>query len=214
MESRAFQSKKRYLISFIIGTVIFFLVFGLSYSFSYLEFQRVSNLQGTLAYDIFTHKLDYSLFDKGVCSEESFDKVSRDLNFQGRIIDDLEKSLGKNNKNVLFRKKFYTLIELEHFEFVNLLNRICELDIQTILFFYSNENKDLQYSEDVGRLLTTVFRRNENLMIYSFDINLDSELIMELKNKYDVSEAQTLIINGEIMIVKPKNVNDIEAYLS
>ena len=91
MEKREFQSKKRYVISFLVGTFIFLFVFILSYSLSYLEFQRVSSLQYDLAYDIFSHKLDYLLFDLGICREESLDQVSRDLNFQGRIIDDLEK---------------------------------------------------------------------------------------------------------------------------
>lgn len=214
MERRPFSSKRRYVISFIIGTFIFLMVFGLSYSISYLEFQRVSNLQGVLAYDIFTHKLDYSLFDKGVCDDESFEKVSRDLNFQGRIIDDLEKSLGKDNKDVLFRKKFYTLIELEHFEFVKLLNQRCEFNIQTILFFYSNENRNLENSEDVGRMLTTVFKRSGNIMIYSFDVNLDSELINELKKKYNIEEPQTLIINDKFTVLSPKNIDEIERHLS
>ncbi len=209
-----FRSKSRYLISFLIGTFVFLMVFGISYSLSYLEFQRISSLQGNLAYDIFSHRLDYSLFDKPICNEESFDKVSKDLNFQGRIIDDLENKLGKNDKNVLFRKKFYTLIELEHFDFVNLLNEKCGFDIQTILFFYSNKNKDGESSEELGKLLSTVYRRNENLMIYSFDINLDSEIIGELKNKFGIDEPLTLIINGEDLVVNPENINDIESHLN
>lgn len=213
MEKRPFSSKKRYVISFIIGTFLFLLVFGLSYSFSYLEFQRVSSLQGMLAYDIFTHKLDYSLFDEGVCGDESFEKVSQDLNFQGRIIDDLEKNLGKGDKDVLFRKKFYTLIELEHFEFIKFLNQKCEFSVQTILFFYSNENKDAEDSEELGRLLGTISQRNQNLMIYSFDVNLDSKLIKNLKTKYRIEKPNILIINDNITVVDPQNLNDIEKYL-
>ncbi len=214
MERRIFQSRKRYLLAFLIGTFVFLLVFWLSYSVSYLEFQRVSGLQGVLAYDIFSHKLDYSLFDKGVCEDESFEKVSRDLNFQGRIIDDLEKKLGKGDEDVLFRKKFYVLIELEHFEFVKLLNQKCEFSIQTILFFYSNENKDAEDSEKLGRLLSTVSQRNLNLMIYSFDINLDSDLVNKLEEKYGVVHPQTLVINDKFIVLNPKNISEIERHLS
>jgi len=213
MKERKIQSKKRYLLAFLIGTAIFILIFSLSYAISYLEFRRISNLQEDLAYDIFEDKLDYSLFDEGICANESFDRVSRDLGFQGRIIDDLERKLGKNNENVLFRKKFYTLIELEHFEFVKLLNERCNLEIQTILFFYSNSGPNLELSEEVGKLLDVVHNRNENLMIYSFDIDLGSYLTEKLKEKYMIDKSPTLIINEEVKVENPQNISDIEKHL-
>lgn len=213
MRNRGFLSQKRYIISFLIGTAIFILVFAITYSISYLEFGRVSNLQADLTYDIFEDKLDYSLFDEGVCTNESFDKVSRDLGFQGRIIDDLERKMGKDNENVLFRKKFYTLIELEHFEFVKLLNERCDRGVQTILFFYSNSDPNLETSEETGRLLGVVGSRNEDLMIYSFDIDLESDLIEKLKTKYDIERSSTLIINEEVKVENPKNILDIEKHL-
>ena len=176
---------------------------------SFTEFQI---LQTGLAYDIFAHKLDYSLFDKE-CENESFEQVSRDLYFQGGIISDLEKRLGKNNKDILFRKKFYTLIELEHFEFVNTLNDKCDSDIRTILFFYSNEDEDIENAEKLGRLLSVVNGRNQKLHIYSFDVNLESELITDLKNHYGIESPQTIVINQKNILVNPENIDEIERYL-
>jgi len=215
MKNRGFQSKKRYIVSFIIGTFVFLLVFVLAYSFSYLEFRRVSSLQIETTYDIFEEKLDYTLFNEAICIDSSFDKVSKSLGFQGRIIDDLERKLGKQNEDVLFRKKFYTLIELEHFDFVNTLNERCNGYVQTILFFYSNEDTNLDTSEKVGRLLSVVHSRTERtLMIYSFDINLDSDLIRKLKVKYDIEGSPTLIINDKVKVEDPQNIIDIEKHLS
>ena len=215
MEERKIQSKRRYLWALIIGTAIFILVFGISYSISYLEFQRVSNLQSRVAYSIFEDKLDYSLFNLGRCSDESFKKISNDLSFQGRIIDDLERKLGKQNRLVLERKKFYTLVELEHLEFVNMLNEQCNNGINTILFFYSNDNKDLTKSEDTGKILDVLYgRHRKDLIIYSFDVNLDSDLIEKLKEKYNVKSSSTLIVNGKAPLYKPKNINEIEELLN
>ena len=214
MKGRRFESKKRYMISFLIGTAIFVLVFAITYSISYFEFGRVSNLQSDLAYDIFEDKLDYTLFEEQVCVAESLDRISRDLGFQGRIIDDLERKLGKQNEGVLSRKKFYTLIELEHFEFVKLLNERCNGNVQTIFFFYSNNDSELDRSGEVGRLLTVVHRRIEGtLIIYSFDIDLDSNLIRKLKTKYDIEGSPTLIINDEVKVKNPQNILDIEEHL-
>lgn len=214
MKERGFQSGKRYIVSFLIGTAVFILVFALTYSLSYLEFRRVSDLQVDISYEIFKDKLGYSLFNEPICTNESLGKVSRNLGFQGRIIDDLERKLGKQNEKVLFRKKFYTLIELEHFDFINLLNEKCDRNVQTILFFYSNEESNIKDSEDAGKLLSVVHSKTENLMIYSFDINLDSDLIEKLKEKYDVERSPTMIINGEFRVENPQNLLDVEVYLS
>ena len=213
MENRKIKSKKRYVLAFIIGTLIFILGFVLTYSFSYIEYQRISNVQSQISYEIFNDKLDSSLFGEDICSVESFRRVSEDLGFQGRIIDDLERKFGKQDKRVLFRKQFYTLIELEHFEFVKEINEKCSSDIQTILFFYSNDEKIIGEAETAGELLGAVSSRNQNLVIYSFDIDLKSDLITSLKEKYEIKEPLTIIINEQNIVIAPENILEIEKYL-
>jgi len=213
MKSRAFQDKKRYLWAFVIGTLLFLLVFLMTYLVSYVEFQRISNMQTNLAYGIFSHKLNYTFFDGKICTSDFYNRLTNDFNFQRSVIYDLEKKLGKNNGAVIERKKFYTLIEIEHFEFIQKLNEECGRGIDTILFFYSNEEPALQKSEDAGKVLDIVFNKNpDNLIIYSFDINLESELIASLKEKYNVIISPTIMVNDK-MIVNPANILDIEEYL-
>lgn len=213
-EERKFQDKKRYLWAFIIGTVAFILVFLISNAISFLEFQRVSNIQDTLAYKIFEDKLYSSFFNQSICGDESLDRITEDLGFQGKIIDALEKKFGKDNEQVLERKKFYTLIEIEHYEFVQQRIENCRLSTNTILFFYSNERIDLERSEEIGRLLNEVYLKNEDdLLVYSFDINLDSDLIEELKEKYNVEESPTLVINNNSTVSEPIRIEDVEKHL-
>ena len=171
-------------------------------------------MQTTVAYDIFSHKLDYTFFNNKICYAQSYEQITRDLAFQGQIINDLERKLGKNNKEIFEKKKFYTLVELEHLEFVQKLNTECNQGIETILFFYSNEEKDLDRSESVGRILDTVYEKNpEKLVIYSFDINLDSQLILNLKEKYGITVSPTVVIKDN-KIIDPKNINELDKYLS
>jgi hypothetical protein len=153
------------------------------------------------------------LFNPTFCSQDSFKKVSNALGFQGRIIDDLERKLGKNDKRVLFRKKFYTLVELEHFDFVRTLQKNCGLNMTTVLFFYSNEEHLISDSEDLGKLLSVFYERNPNMMIYSFDVNLDSELVGKLMYKYHVEEPLSIIINERHRVVNPKTIEELETYL-
>lgn len=214
MDKRPIKSKKRYFISFLIGTFIFLLVFFFTYSLSYLEFQRISKLQLDSTYNIFEDKLDVSFFNQDICSIEVLDKVSEDLHFQGKIIDDLEQKLGKNNQAVLARKKFYNLIELEHLEFVNSINENCNLKINTVLFFYSNEKENLDKSEDMGRLLDILYERNEKVIIYSFDSSLDSNLIRKLKTKFDIDKPITVFINDVCKFENLVSLKELENCLN
>ncbi len=213
MVERKVQSRKRYFLAFVMGTIAFLLVFALTYGLSYLEYQRISTSQQQTSYAIFEDKLGYTLFEQEVCSEEYFKQISEKLGFQGRIIDDLERKFGKNDKRVLFRKKFYTLVELEHFEFVKIMNKECGFDIQTILFFYSNKPQDIEESERFGEYLSTIYRRNPTLLIYSFDVNLDSTLMEKLKEKYNIVESLTALINEAYKVTEIQNIEDVEKYL-
>lgn len=213
MENRRFQSRKRFILAFLIGTFIFLIVFGITYSLSYLEYQRISQMNQEVSYEIFKDKLEVSFFDKTLCPLNSFKKISEDLRFQGSIIGILEEKFGKTDERVLFRKKFYTLVELEHFEFVKQINKDCNKKIPTILFFYSNEKSDLEKSEEVGRILDTVSNKNPGIMVYSFDVNLDDDLIRELKTHYNISYAPTILVNEKKMLADIQNINQIEQYL-
>ena len=107
MEPRKIQSKSRYVWAFIIGTAIFVLGFAFTNMVAYLQFQRVASLQDPTSYQIFQDKLQYTLFGEDICGEQTYQKISQDLTFQGQIIGDLETKLGIDNPNVLFRKRFY-----------------------------------------------------------------------------------------------------------
>jgi glycerophosphoryl diester phosphodiesterase len=213
--NRSIQNKKRYLYAIIIGTVIFLIGFGITYSVAYIEYQRVIGLQDPVSYQIFQDKMQFTMFEKDICSNDSFEQISQDLAIQGGFIGDLEHKLGKNNQNVLFRKKFYSLIQLEHFEFVKTINEECNKNTNTILFFYSNEEKDLEKSEEVGRILGALYQQNkDNLIIYSFDKNLDSEIIRSLNKEYSITGPMTIIVNENQTLTSLQNINQIQTLLS
>jgi len=213
MANRKLQSKRRYLKAFVIATLVFILGFAMSYGVSYIELSRINDLQQTINYEIFSDKLDYSLFGEDICSIESYNEISQDLGIQGRIIDDLENRFGKEDSGVLFRKEFYTLALIEHFEFVKERNEQCEDFVNTILFFYSNDRKEIRKSEEIGRLLEVLHSKNDNVVIYSLDVNLPSRLMKNLLEKYNVDKEGILIINDNQFIDNPSNLLAIEGNL-
>ena len=127
----------------------------------------------------------------------------------------VEEKLGKEDRDVIFRKKFYTLILLEHLELVNTINKECGEEINVILFFYSNEEEDVGTSEDIGEMLGILYRQNKDkLFIYSIDVNLDSKLVTSLRQKYDVTAPMKIIINDEHAFTGLQNINQIQKLLN
>jgi len=214
MVQREIQSKGRYLLAFLIGTSIFCSIFLLTFFFSNQELGNVYLIQEKFSQDIFKDKLSYSFFGEGKCSQESFNKISRDLGYFGRIINELEKKLGKEDKRVLEQKDIYTLILLEHLDFLIDYNEECNTSWNYILFFYSNNKNDYTSSEEVGKILDVLVVKNQKVSVYSFDINLNTDLIKKLKEKYRVFKAPTLIINGKNRLDDVKDIKEIEQYLN
>ena len=59
-------------------------------------------------------------------------------------------------------------------------------------------------------MLDYISQKNKNLIIYSFDINLDSEIIQNLKKLYKIEESPTIIINNNNKISGNIQLEDIE----
>ena len=97
---RQVQSKKRYLLAFLIGTFIFINGFIITNTILSIQLNRVSEFQDKTSYNIFKDKLNYRLFNEDICELDNFNKISRDLGFQGATIEDLEERLGKKNFTV------------------------------------------------------------------------------------------------------------------
>ena len=214
MEGRKYKDKKRYLWAFLIATALFFIIIGASQFVSYLEFQRVAALQDPISYKIFEDKLEYSLFDTDICAETTFKEISTDLDYQGQLIGQLETKFGINDHRVIFRKKFYTLVQIEHFEFIKIINEKCNKNINSILFFYSNENADLENSKGLGNILSAIYSKNkDNLSLYSMDLNSDTDLMRNLKEKYNVGESPVIIVNEQYRFEQISNIDEIEQHL-
>lgn len=208
MVKREIKHKKRYLASFLIGTLVFLLVIGLSYAVALFQYSRVSDVQSSTAYSLFEQKSSFTFFGDDICLEDNFDEVSRSLDHQGRIMEDLEKKFGRNNDKVLERKKFYSVLLLEHLDYVNLYNERCSPERNVIIFFYSNVG-DNEPSERAGRTLNSVRSQNDRTLTYSFDANLDSFIVERLKEKYNITSVPAIIVNDEYKMEWPFSVDDI-----
>ncbi|MCH8519472.1 MAG: hypothetical protein LAT82_01830 [Nanoarchaeota archaeon] len=136
-------------------------------------------------------------------------------------LDDIVFSLERYESSAITRLEDYSLIKENYFNLQtryyilgNRVNSLCPNSFDTILYFYTNE-KDCPECEDQGLFLDHIKRKHQNnVMIFSFDIQSSVTIVSMLSNNNQVKsyEVPTLIINGENRL-DFSNVEIIEQFL-
>jgi hypothetical protein len=203
---------RRIVMAFIIANIIFFAGFYWSYSLYNNKYQSVAIDQEQIRYSLLSLELEKQLLTSS-CNLPDFYSYSKELDNLGSSISLLEEKYGKNDKKVLDQKKIYSMLEIQHFLLIKNYNEKCKSKKNILLFFYSNDKKLVDEAEKMGYILTTFKQKNNDTMIYSFDYNLDSSLIRTLKAKYNVTQADTVIINEKNKMTNLVNINEIDKYI-
>ena len=195
------------ILAFILGTLIFCSVFLLGYTISYYKMQATALVQEDLRYQLLSMTVSEELLND---SCKSFDplRFSDERTRVGAIISLLEERLGKTNIQVLEQKKTYSILEATNFLYIKKHNDKCNNPVPIILFFYSNKEPYKTEAGRMGYMLTTLSNQMPNLMVYSFDYDLDSDLISLLKENYNVTSPNNLVINE---VTFTDNFKDIDA---
>ncbi|MBU0959686.1 MAG: hypothetical protein KKB31_07095, partial [Nanoarchaeota archaeon] len=139
----------RVVASIFIALLILVFVFLVGYMVSFLNYQKIVSIQDTLKTDLLGTQISGELLKD--CNEDAFNVFSEELDKAGALISVLETRFGKNDESVLEQKKTYTLIELQHFLAVKDYSNGCNKSINTILFFYSNDEAYGQRAGDIGK---------------------------------------------------------------
>lgn len=203
---------KKFIIAFILGTIIFFSVFLFGYSVSYYKLQDTVKAQEDLRYSLLSMQVEEELLGDS-CENFNPFRFSDERIRLGSIISVLEERLGKTNPQVLEQKKTYSVIEAKHFIYIKNHNENCEDKVPIILFFYSNIDLGKDEGARLGYMLTTLNNKRQDIMVYSFDYNLDSSLINLLKEKYKINAPNMLVINEKTPLNVFSTVEDIERLL-
>lgn len=202
----------RYIWAFLIASVAFVIFFAFAYGISYLSYESLGEHTGLIAGSVeqFEDVLANFTCDPSVHLEASsrFDLIASKLSL-------LEKRFGKNDERLINVKMNYSALEYRHFLITERFNRECDSDFTTIFFFYSNGNGGLQGKSDrMGFILTTLQRiYPDEVMIYSFDANLNSTLIQNLKTTSGVDTVPVVVVNGGEPFA-PLDLEDVERYLN
>lgn len=202
---------KKLLLAFILATVIYIGIFFIAFSVSYYNYQKTSQQNEELLNAISEIDTLVNNFEK--CEDETLLKSSQILDNVGARLSLLETRLGKNDQQVLEQKKLYTFIEIKHFQLVKKSNQICGKNQTIILFFYSNEEELEKESERFGTIISAYKEENPSTMVYSFDFNLETNLIKELKDTYNIMSAPIIVLNEKKQIYV-YNIDDLVKEMS
>ncbi len=186
--------------SFFITLIIFIGGLALNYGFDFLRLNALDSLlknqelntEAYLAESVF-----FSTFNADSCGilnatipdlQESLSEVGRDLASYSSIS-------WFNRKDFDYLKRKYFLLEARLFLLLSRLNRECHKNYVPVLFFY--EVDDL-ISERQGFILDELVNKlNERVVVISIDKDyVDEPIIILLKDKYNVTSAPTIIIDG------------------
>jgi len=212
MEEKRPVYVKRILISFIIATILFSGGFLLGYLVTYSKYQSVSISQEKIRYQIMDLDLQGKLITSS-CDSLNTLPLSSELDNMGSIIGILEERLGKNDNKVLEQKKIYSMLEIQHFLLIKDYNKKCNKSIPTLLFFYSNAEEFSDQSNKMGYVLSNIKSQKKQVMIYSFDYDLNYPLIEILKRNYNITKQNTVLINEKTRLTDIKNIEDVQKFI-
>jgi len=215
MEKRAKQQPrpifvKRIILAFIIATIIFIAGFLVSYMISYSKYQSVNAAQESIRYSFLNIDLEKQLISSS-CDLFDISSLSEELGYMGSIIGVLEERFGKIDSRVIKQKQVYTMLEVQHFLLIKEHSENCNSELPIILFFYSNHEDWIDQAEKMGYILSSVKTKNPEVMVYSFDYDLDMSLINILKKKYDIKQANTVVVNEGPKLTNFNNIDEVEA---
>jgi hypothetical protein len=199
---------KKAFLAFILATIIFVSVFLISYIVSYSKSRAIAESQEEIYYNLLNSQLESQL-KVSLCDSFNPFEFSENLDSMGSLLGILEERFGKQDERVIKQKKIYSMIELQHALLIKDYNQQCNQNYQIILFFYSNEKEFIDSAEKTGFILSTFKLNNKETMIYSFDYDLNLNIIHLLKEKYQITQPNTIIINENIKITNLQNINEL-----
>lgn len=204
---------KKYIFTFIITVAIFATAFLASNFFSSKRVQNVKEIQDNIAIDILSSETQFALLKDVPCSNVSDSFLSPELSQLSDKLSHTENDRGATDADVLYLKKYYSLLEIKDYLLSKNLATKCPTKKTTfIIYFYSNTGDCPECTKE-GYVLTYLREKYPDLRVYSFDFNLPLSAIDSMKNIYKIKEALPAIVLNDTLYTGYKSADDLEALL-
>jgi len=156
----------------------------------------ILNMEQEARLELETMAVEGLLLEENPCLNPAL--LSGKLNDLGVKLTYLEAQYKKNDPRILELKKPYTLLEVRHYLSMKRMIEECSYNYTLILFFYSNTPENIGESEKQGFVLDYLGQKFDNIKIYSFDSDLDLDIITLLKQINSITIAPSTVIDEKV----------------
>ena len=184
------------LAAFALACLIFILGVYLGTLITQEKVSEITNLEQETRLELESLSLEERLLEDYPCKDPEF--LTGKLNELGTKLTYLESQYDKNDPRILELKKPYTLLEIRHYLALKNMAEKCDYNSTLVLFFYSNSNEKIDESAKQGFVLEYLRKKYENVKIYSFDADLDMDIIRTLKDINEITILPSTVIDGKV----------------
>lgn len=190
---------KRYITVFVITAAIFALAFFTSSIFSKNKISQLREIQEQISIDILSTETRYALLEQTSCTHsvaslEEEQGLSRELNELARRLKFMESQLGIEDENVLFVKKYYSLLQVKDYLLMEKIKDRCGEKLFTILYFHQRDCSECQKQSLV---LDELVGQYPETRVYWFDKDVNTPAIQAMLSIFGVKQGPTLVIDDE-----------------
>lgn len=197
-------SSDKYIVAAVLTILIFSLGFSLGIIIDNFRIKDVEQNNRKQEVDYASLQMQYLYLsslehDAQNCAvlSKALEEIVAQL---GESLDEFleyKKETQLNKEQYLIAHRKYLIDNIRYWFFATKTQEKCEMDLTTVLYFYSGENCDV--CPDQGFVLT-YFKNlyQERLLIFPIDVDMqeDEPLISMLVSKYDVTKFPTIIMDG------------------
>ena len=209
-------SWKKYAYTFLITAVIFITAIYLSNYFSQKKINEIKNIESRIAVDILASETQFSLLSELSCRDIGSSFLSKELAILGDKLAYTEQNRGSDDAEVLNLKKYYSLLQIKDFLLMQKVKERCGSNQAnnglSVMYFYSNEG-DCSDCEKEGFVLTKLRSDYPELLVYSFDYNLDLSTLQTLVSVYNIENKLPAILINDKVYYGFKSVDDMKKAL-
>lgn len=202
---------KKYIFTFVLTATIFATAFFASSFFSDKRVESVKEMQDNISIDILSSETQFDLLKEVSCSNVSDAMLSPQLSEIGDKLSKTEADRGSNDADVVYLKKYYTLLEVKDYLLSKQFVAKCGTAKKpvSIIYFYSNKG-DCPECEREGYVLTRLKEKYPDLRVYSFDYNLDLSVVDSMKRIYKISSSLPALVIEDKTYIGFKSVEELE----
>ena len=198
-------SKDKYILAFILTSIIFILGLTLGMLFDNLRVKWAEGENKEQEVDYLSLQFQYlyltTLKDKNAsCSvlHTSMEKSIGDLSDSLQTFMNYKEQTKINKKEYELVGRVYILDNLKYWLFAKKTKEECDLDVVNVLYFYSEANCPICPRQGI---ILTYFKKvfGDKLLVFPIDVDYEEQepTITILKNQYRITRYPTLIIEDE-----------------